>query len=401
MFLKKQETAINTSKSHKATAGSSSDKAAAGVLFSFFAGAGFLDLGFEDNGFEVAFVNEIHKPFLDAYKYSRQQMGSAHVPYYHHADMAQLIKGKGRKLLAGLVSDARNNGVVGFIGGPPCPDFSVGGKNLGRSGKHGILSAIYTKIVIQQQPDFFLFENVKGLWKTKSHREYYEELKKKLQRSGYVTTEKLINSLEYGVAQDRDRIILVGFLKSFLLRNGIETGRENELQEGLFPWSHAIKYSKQVLVDAHKKAFSPKHGKAANVNRRPTLIPKDTTVSYWFAKNKVGTHPNAIHYFKPKEALGKFTTIKEGDVSKKSFKRLHRFRYSPTAAYGNNEVHLHPVKPRRISVAEALAIQSLPGNFTFPATMTLSDMFKAVGNGVPYVAASAVAGTIKKFLNNL
>ncbi len=42
------------------------------------------------------------------------------------------------------------------------------------------------------------------------------------------------------------------------------------------------------------------------------------------------------------------------------YKRLHRWRYSPTACYGNNEVHLHPYKPRRISVAEALAIQSLP-----------------------------------------
>ena len=65
---------------------------------------------------------------------------------------------------------------------------------------------------------------------------------------------------------------------------------------------------------------------------------------------------------------------------------MHRWRYSPTAAYGNNEVHIHPYKPRRISVAEALAIQSLPAIFELPETMTLSDMFKSIGNGVPFLA---------------
>ena len=94
----------------------------------------------------------------------------------------------------------------------------------------------------------------------------------------------------------------------------------------------------------------------------------------------------------------KFTFIKEGDDSKKSFKRLHRWRYSPTAAYGNNEVHLHPYKARRISAAEALAIQSLPPEFHFPNTMTLSNMFKTIGNGVPFVAAKGLAGTIESFL---
>ncbi|MCG3367226.1 DNA cytosine methyltransferase, partial [Neisseria meningitidis] len=41
------------------------------MIFSFFSGAGFLDLGFELSGFDIAFVNEVHPPFLEAYKYSR------------------------------------------------------------------------------------------------------------------------------------------------------------------------------------------------------------------------------------------------------------------------------------------------------------------------------------------
>lgn len=118
------------------------------------------------------------------------------------------------------------------------------------------------------------------------------------------------------------------------------------------------------------------------------------TVKYFFRRNEVDKHPNAAAYFKPKAGLSKMKIIPEGDDSKKSYKRLHRWRYSPTAAYGNNEVHLHPYKERRLSVAEALAIQSLPKEFSFPDSMTLTDMFKTIGNGVPFIMSSGIAKTI-------
>ena len=90
-------------------------------------------------------------------------------------------------------------------------------------------------------------------------------------------------------------------------------------------------------------------------------------------------------------------TIQEGDTSRKSFKRLHRWKYSPTAAYGNNEVHLHPYRTRRLSVAEAMAIQSLPGWFELPPDVCLSAKFKMVGNGVPYLMALGIARKIANY----
>ena len=90
--------------------------------------------------------------------------------------------------------------------------------------------------------------------------------------------------------------------------------------------------------------------------------------------------------------------IDEGDDSKKSYKRLHRWRYSPTVAYGNNEVHLHPYKTRRLSAAEALSLQTLPKEFVLPPEMTLTDKFKTIGNGVPYVLSSGIAKTIRDFM---
>jgi DNA (cytosine-5)-methyltransferase 1 len=148
-----------------------------------------------------------------------------------------------------------------------------------------------------------------------------------------------------------------------------------------YPWNQCEQFQEDSLIPC------------------PENIPQQLTVEYWFRKNHVLNHPNAKHYFQTRAGKIKFATIKEGDDSKKSFKRLHRWRYSPTACYGNNEVHLHPYKIRRISVAEALAIQSLPADFSLPENMSLTNMFKTVGNGVPYLAAKSLAQTILDFLN--
>lgn len=131
---------------------------------------------------------------------------------------------------------------------------------------------------------------------------------------------------------------------------------------------------------------------------KPEGISEDLIVDYWFKKNNVENHPNAHQYYTPRAGLAKFLVIPEGDDSKKSYNCLHRWRPSPTVAYGNNEVHLHPYKARRLSVAEALALQSLPKEFVLPPTITLSNAFKTVGNGVPYEAAKGSAETILDFL---
>ena len=64
----------------------------------------------------------------------------------------------------------------------------------------------------------------------------------------------------------------------------------------------------------------------------------DGLLEEWFRKNNVYRHPNKKDVFKVKGGREKIQTIQEGDTSRKSFKRLHRWKYSPTAAYGNNEV---------------------------------------------------------------
>lgn len=296
------------------------------------------------------------------------------------ASIDDLFTQANTKKLSSYIKNESVENLTCFIGGPPCPDFSVGGKNRGESGDNGRLSRSYVDLIIKHKPDIFLFENVKGLWRTKKHREFFEELKRDLKDNGYSLTEKLINSIQYGAAQDRDRIILIGFkVREF---KSLEKNNLNDI----FDWNVGIKYQDRL-------AFS----KFASISEDiKNLDHYELTVNYWFQKNNVLKHPNQMHRFVPRAGLSKFLIIQEGDDSRKSYKRLHRFRYSPTAAYGNNEVHIHPTEPRRISAAEALAIQSLPSNYQLPPNMTLTNMFKSIGNGVPFVAAKGIAEAIEK-----
>lgn len=367
-------------------------------IFSFFAGAGFLDLGFEKTGFfETLFTNESHQPFMDIYKGAREKIGIKPPQFGNNVNDINdfLIKEKLDELKSNLDNSKKYYKAVGFIGGPPCPDFSVGGKNKGREGENGKLSGTYMDLICKTKPDFFLFENVKGLWRTKKHRSFYESLKEKLISNGYLLTERLINSIEYGVPQDRDRIILIGFKKEYLSANNYKENGTPFLWN--FDWDYGIKYDKEKVFSIPwqktEKFVEDSH------KIKPEILPEELTIQYWFDKNDVLNHKNQSKHFTPKAGLVKFQSVDEGDDSKKSYKRLHRWRYSPTAAYGNNEVHLHPYKARRISVAEALAIQSLPKDFIIPDNITLTNSFKAIGNGVPYLAAQGLAVTVLNFLN--
>jgi len=358
-------------------------------IFSFFSGCGILDLGFEKSGFNVVFVNEFSSAFLNAYQYSRSRMGITPPKYgYANTDVNVFIGERKEELARHIAAEHNAGNLIGFIGGPPCPDFSVGGKNRRREGDNGKLSLSYIQLIKTHNPDFFLFENVKGLWRTAKHREFYEELKKELIASGYALSDRLTNALEFGAPQDRDRILLVGIKKKLLCVS------EDTLAD--FPWERHMQYRIEDLKQLPWPSQNPYQ--EGSTLKCPENIPEELTVEYWFRKNDVTNHPDAARYFTPKAGLVRMQTIDEGDSNKKSYKRIHRWRYSPTVCYGNNEVHLHPYQSRRLSVAEAMALQSLPKEFCLPPDITLSACFKTIGNGVPLMLAQGIAKTLLEYL---
>lgn len=348
-------------------------------IFAFFSGLGFLDLAFEsEKGCRVVLASEYNSEFARSYNYAREQMGFKSVaPIVGSSE--EFLSGDKFELLFKKIHESRKLGnKVVFIAGPPCPDFSVAGKNKGGDGENGRLTKVYFDLVLMFKPDAFVFENVKGLYRTKVHRAFFESMKRRVRDNYGATDEKLLNSLWFGAPQDRDRIILIGVKKRKKLS---------------IQWESQFKFSKEQIegfdwpsVDVYRE----------NSKRKiPTGVPHELTVQHWFDKNQVNEHPNANDFFKPREGLKRFKIVEEGDDSRKSYKRLHRWRYSPTVAYGNNEVHLHPYKSRRITVSEALALQGLPRGFSLPPDVTLTDKFKMIGNGVPYQMGRGIVAYVK------
>ncbi|MFV0336718.1 MAG: DNA cytosine methyltransferase, partial [Chthoniobacterales bacterium] len=228
------------------------------IFFLFFQVAVFLDLGFEKSGYEIVLANELIPEFAEAHHFSRNRM---RLPLpkegYHQGSISEFFKGDAADKLSSWVTSYKNKkGSVGFIGGPPCPDFSIAGKNKGRRGERGRLTGDYFKLIATHRPDWFLFENVKGLWRTKKHRIFYDEMKNMMEGEGYIISDRLINSIEYGVPQDRERIIMIGFLKDRFL----EKNKAN-LSQLKMPWTKYIKASREELFGFNwpqKKHFRSK-----------------------------------------------------------------------------------------------------------------------------------------------
>jgi len=347
-----------------------------------------MDIGFVQEGIIPVVAVEIDPDFSLAYeKMSREETLVPNL--VESAPKSKIINDdirawSGRKLLSEAESRSFANPfgqpIVGVLGGPPCQDFSNGGKNRGVDGERGKLVLDFMQKIEEIRPMFFVFENVKGLYSTKKHRESaFDILVREFRKLGYVVEYRLLNALHYGVPQDRERIFIVGF-RSDILKDG----------------KRRFRWPREVYPNAKSLPW-PKTNKPGIPIEVDPRLPRELMVATAFTG--VEGLPNQQDQFVPKSS--KFRYIEEGDDSRKSFKRLHRFRYSPAVAYGNNEVHLHPVEDRRISVREALRLQTVPDSYVLPADMTLTKKFKLVSNGVPVKLARLLASSIADFLRSL
>jgi len=361
-------------------------------ILSFFTGGGFLDIGFEQAGFNIVWTNESNLEFAKMYNYG----------------MKSWKKSMGFKSIDKKISDTRNlekisaldilknafpNGYpkfFGIIGGPPCPDFSTGGKNQGSEGENGRLSKIYIDRICKIRPSFFVFENVPGLFRTKIHRKFLYKLEKHLESCGFYIDLKILNALELGVPQDRERLIMIGIQEKY----GIQClgYKINSSTRDWFPWPEKPEY-----VNAKNRYSWPGIAKDGEIPVYPKDVPIELTIYNLLNGEKPPSkEKNGKDFFKPYSP--KFLTVREGDTKRKSFKRLHRYRFSPTACYGHNEVHLHPWENRRLSVREAMRIQGIPDGYVLPQKTPLTAKFTLVSNGVPVPLAYEVAKSLIDFL---
>jgi DNA (cytosine-5)-methyltransferase 1 len=160
-------------------------------VVSFFAGAGGLDLGFTQAGFDVVWANEYDRDIWATYKHNHKNT---------HLDQRSISD-----IDASEIPDCD-----GIIGGPPCQSWSEAGALRGIKDQRGQLFYEFLRILAAKQPKFFLAENVSGML-LERHSAALTNIKTLFKDCGYRLRFGLLNVSDYGVPQDRKRVFFIGY----------------------------------------------------------------------------------------------------------------------------------------------------------------------------------------------
>ncbi|GMV38980.1 MAG: DNA (cytosine-5-)-methyltransferase [Myxococcales bacterium] len=176
------------------------------IAIDLFAGAGGMSLGFEQAGFDVVAAVEMDPVHAAVHHYN----------FPHVKTVPRSIVGlSGADIVSG--TSAAKRGVAVVFGGPPCQGFSLMGQRALDDPRNQLVRE-FLRIVLELEPSYFVFENVKGLT-LGEHREFLQELVLAFERNGYIVRKpwQVLNACAYGVPQDRERLILMGARKGCIL----------------------------------------------------------------------------------------------------------------------------------------------------------------------------------------
>lgn len=162
-------------------------------IVSLFSGCRGLDLGFTNAGFKLTYANDNDKAIWETFTKN------------HSIDID-------KRSLFDIKSDEIPN-ADGIIGGPPCQSWSLAGAMRGLKDTRGKLFYEYIRVLKDKQPKFFLAENVPGI-ASKTHIGEFKAILKKLSDLGYNISYEIVDARNYGVPQERRRVIIVGYNKS-------------------------------------------------------------------------------------------------------------------------------------------------------------------------------------------
>ena len=397
-------------------------------IISLFAGAGGMDLGFKNAGFEIIWANDIDPDSVKTYK-----------------------KNIGEHIILGDIERIRNNNIPDgadlVIGGFPCQGFSIANKGRHIDDSRNKLYKQMLRVIRVKKPKYFVAENVEGII-TLGKGAVLQKIIKDFKSIGYKVDFKLLNAADYGVPQSRKRVFIIGN------RLGLENSYPNI--------SHQIPSTNKVSLfkDHLDKHISTKDaiGFLSNVRlTNKTLYVKNRTIhnhigdtnvhdefwgrkydvnqfdicdylkkwrkkagistkkvdehfgyahtaGHWFRKdNNSGSIPNPDDWRGLKKLL-KFdnkydkqvtTLVKKKIRFEQSLRVTNWDRPSDTITATSPEIHVN--LKRRLSVRECAILQSFPDDFIFEGA-TFRSMHKQIGNAVPVLLAENIAKKIKNIL---
>lgn len=327
-----------------------------------FAGAGGLALGIEKSGFDTIGLVEFDNAAAETLKYNRPNWNVI------HDDIANISK-----LDLEEYFSIQKGELDLLSGGAPCQSFSYAGKRLGLEDTRGTLFYHYAVFLEKLQPKMFLFENVKGLTSHDKGKTYATILNV-FESEGYTVQSRVLNAWDYGVAQKRERMIMVGIRNDLIDKTSFE-----------YPETHAYKpVLRDILMDC-----PPSQGMQYSEQKRKIfeLVPPG---GYW----RDIPEDIAKEYMKSTWDMGGGRTgiLRRMSLDEPSLTVL-------TSPSQKQTERCHPLEARPFTVRENARIQSFPDDWDFKGS--IGNQYKQVGNAVPVNLAYEVGLKIKESLEAL
>jgi len=297
-------------------------------------------------------------------------------------------------------------------GGPPCQAYSIIGRARDpyrmQNDRRNFLYRLYVKFLMEFKPSIFVFENVPGLLSA-GNGKLWEDVQQYFRKAGYVVDYRILNAYDFGVLQNRKRVIVIGWRKDikaeypeFKRDSRIDNYRVGEIFEDLPPLEPGQKmyvgryikeptryltaYKLRTFNDILTLHISRRH------NERDRKIYR-FYIEKWFKEKRRPEYDELPEELK---------THRNRKVFRDRFKVVAPdLPYSQTvvahlAKDGHYFIHPDIKQLRSISVREAARLQSFPDNFYFEGPMTA--MFRQIGNAVPPLMAERIAEKIREMI---
>lgn len=322
-------------------------------LISVFSGAGGMDHGFHQAGYQTIFSADNNETAVKTFNHNFAGEVS------HCVDLSKTYI---NNFLGMLESASPKCQPKGIIGGPPCQGVSRGNIQSKSSDPRNTLMSTYTRLLnaVEEQYgiDFFVFENVPDLQSIRNASRYKTLLSGLRKR--FVVHQRILNAADFGVPQNRERLFIVGINKKH--------------------------------QQAEKFQFPRRSDSRTTVRQTIENLPSPTFFKRGLCGFDIAHHPN--HWtMNPKSR--RFSAPENAAIGR-SFRRLNWDQPSHTVAYGHREIHIHPNGTRRLSIYEAMLLQGFTPDFRILGN--LSEQVTQVSNAVAPPVAFAIAGSIKQLL---
>jgi DNA (cytosine-5)-methyltransferase 1 len=321
-----------------------------------------------------------------------------------------------------LINEA--DGIDVIIGGPPCQAYSIAGRvrdeNGMRDDYRNYLFESYLKVVNRYKPKAFVFENVPGILSAKpGDRPIIEIIQESFENAGYYVLPDLkkaiIDFTEYGVPQNRSRIIIVGLNMEYFGKNKCVEMLDEFYTEILPRYKVKKKVTVQEAIGDLPKLYPLQEEEKFEGKRLSHSLPEPFVANHvarWQSKRDIGIFELLTkdielgrNEYVSTQALKDLYTEKTG--KKYNVHKYHVIRWDeqsnliPAHLYKDGLRHIHPDSKqlRTITVREAARLQTFPDDYIFYGSN--AETYKMIGNAVPPLFAKCLAKAVNDLLKDL